>query len=135
MFFWGQAKYDWSSADAAVYLAVFTISPGVGALIGSRLLYPSQLRYAKSIALMLFSAAVGCVLEGLASPTVASAIGLSILATAGGGVYPAILALLTPDVAPGGKGICRARCTRSRRLGPWRHWAFIWPCSTRRKPS
>ena len=102
--FWGQAKYDWSSLDAAVYLAVFTISPGVGALIGSRLLYPSQLRYAKSIALMLFSAAVGCVLEGLASPTVASAIGLSILATAGGGVYPAILALLTPDVAPGKQG-------------------------------
>ena len=53
---------------------------------------------------MLFSAAVGCVLEGLASPTVASAIGLSILATAGGGVYPAILALLTPDVAPGKQG-------------------------------
>ena len=78
--------------------------PGVGALIGSRLLYPSQLRYAKSIALMLFSAAVGCVLEGLASPTVASAIGLSILATAGGGVYPAIFALLTPDIAPGKQG-------------------------------
>ena len=77
---------------------------GWGALIGSRLLYPSSLRYAKSIALMLFSAAVGCVLEGLASPTVASAIGLSILATAGGGVYPAILALLTPDVAPGKQG-------------------------------
>ena len=53
---------------------------------------------------MLFSAAVGCVLEGLASPTVASAIGLSILATAGGGVYPAILALLTPDVHPGKQG-------------------------------
>ena len=98
------------------------------------MLYPSQLRYAKSIALMLFSAAVGCVLEGLASPTVASAIGLSILATAGGGAYPAILALLTPDVAPGKQGICKARSTRSRRLGPLRHWAFTWRCSTRRKP-
>lgn len=102
--FWGQAKYDWSAQSAAVYLAVFTISPGVGALIGSRLLYPSSLRYAKSIALMLFSAAVGCTLEGLASPTVSSAIGLSVFATAGGGVYPAILALLTPDVAPGKQG-------------------------------
>ena len=47
-----------------MYLAVFTISPGVGGFDRSRLLYPSQLRYAKSIALMLFSAAVGCVLEG-----------------------------------------------------------------------
>ena len=133
--FWGQAKYDWSAQAAAVYLAVLLISPGVGALIGSGLLYPSQLRYAKSIALMLFSAAVGCVLEGLVFTD--GRIGHRPIHPRDGGrrVYFAIPALLTPDVAPGKQGHLQGALSRGRdarvRCGIGHLPRF---CSTRCKP-
>ena len=57
--YWGQAKYGWSASMAAIELAVFTASPAVAIFLGPRLLFPSRLRYANSIALLLAAGALG----------------------------------------------------------------------------
>ena len=101
--FWGERKFDWDVGVTTGYLMIVTVAPAVGAFLGTRVLFPSRLKYAKSIALLLAASAAGSVLEGLV-PDSTAAVAIVPLASFGWGVYPSITALLTPDEAHANQG-------------------------------
>ncbi|KAH8064893.1 hypothetical protein JL722_1782 [Aureococcus anophagefferens] len=101
--FWGERKFDWDVGITTGYLMIVTVAPAVGAFLGTRVLFPSRLKYAKSIALLLAASAAGSVLEGLV-PDSTAAVAIVPLASFGWGVYPSITALLTPDEAHANQG-------------------------------
>lgn len=101
--FWGEVKFDWSVGDTSSYLAIAMGSPAIGALLAARVLFPSSLGYASSIALLLALTAAGAVAEGLVRSS-AAAFAVAPLAVFGWGVYPCITALLTPDEAHANQG-------------------------------
>ena len=101
--FWGERKFDWNVGVTTGFLVILTIAPAFGAFLGTRVLYPSPLKYANSICLLLVLSAGGSFLEGLV-PDSTAAVAIVPLASFGWGVYPSITALLTPDEAHANQG-------------------------------
>ena len=94
--FWGEDKFGWTSDITTLYLIVLAVTPPVGAVFATRVLFPTKLGFSKSIALVFSCSAVSVVLGGIAQETTLVIVFISIGSLAWG-LYPSITALLTPD--------------------------------------
>lgn len=101
--YWGQATYDWDIATGTVFTCLSIASPFVGAIVASAVLFPSSLRYSRSVALLLALSIVGSAAVGFVDNSNAALV-LVPLATVGWGVFPTLTALLTPEASGAQQG-------------------------------
>merc|ERR1712097_120974 len=84
--YWGQATFGWGIESGTVFTCLSIAAPFIGAVAASAALFPSSLRYARSVALGFLDDS-------------AAALTLVPLATVGWGVFPTLTALLTPEAS------------------------------------
>ena len=96
--YWGQATFGWGIESGTVFTCLSIAAPFVGAVAASAALFPSSLRYARSVALLLALSIVGSLAVGFLDDS-AAALTLVPLATVGWGVFPTLTALLTPEAS------------------------------------
>ena len=96
--YWGQATFGWGIESGTVFTCLSIAAPFIGAVAASAALFPSSLRYARSVALLLALSIVGSLAVGFLDDS-AAALTLVPLATVGWGVFPTLTALLTPEAS------------------------------------
>ena len=84
--------------SGTVFTCLSIAAPFFGAVVASAALFPSSLRYARSVALLLALSIVGSLAVGFLDDS-AAALTLVPLATVGWGVFPTLTALLTPEAS------------------------------------